>query len=869
MKMSQVMSRLLIKMGINLGIGVSPSASFGDIKTLNGIDELDFDTSFISRFSVQDIMMDRIELLHNCESINWKTTWYFKNESALWNYNLHYFEYLFSLVDAWKRTGESKYIVKTFEIISGWIYVNKKGTSPAWDSYTTALRLTAWISYYSYANEAMPDDFRNAFLSSLHEQYVHLSKHLEKDILGNHYFEDLKSLVLASAFFNDEKVLNKALNKFKAECKEEILADGMHFELSPMYHKVILEGVIRIAAALRDIGRQDAQIESYVQSMLDIAYSFENGLDRIPLFNDCGNNVSKSLTALVETVSNRLGMRPNTVSRLETAGFYIFNKTINDKNFRLIVDAGQPGPKYIPGHAHCDAMSFELFCDGKPVVVNCGTYGYQCLERGFFRSTAAHNTVMVDGIEQSQCWGAFRLSKRSYTKVLSVTDDSISMELRDQNGNVIQRKINFEENITVTDKSDGNDILSYLHCLNGFKPQISDVSVHSYQDPYAEEYGRKQNVKAYEMRAENIIKYTIVNDSVELSDSVEEGNISSIRFKPMASVKDRLYFYRSGNLWTYRNGKMRFVVHVFNTSWKERLRLLNRLYRLEPKYAVPVDDHRLIVVGFKKLVLVDIDNKDVRVIAESRNGFSDPLNLCQADNKWLMLWGEYGSNSEHDSVSIFGLCDDLNVEQIHVFDKGQIRHVHNIIKKTDCGYYIFTGDQEDNSGIYSADCDFNSISPVLTGKQQYRAVIGFDTPQGLLYATDAVNEQNYVYLMKDNEVKPLCTLNGSCIYGTEHKGRYYFATTVEPDENNRGFFSWFSRKRGKGILSNEVTLVEIDPTMNANVIKKFKKDSWPMKLLQYGSIQFPHGNYSQLWIYPVAVKKFDGVAMRLETDHEE
>lgn len=59
--------------------------------------------------------------------------------------------------------------------------------------------------------------------------------------------------------FNDEPVLHTALKAFKAECKEEILPDGMHFELSPMYHKLIFEGVVRVVVALKDKGLMTAK----------------------------------------------------------------------------------------------------------------------------------------------------------------------------------------------------------------------------------------------------------------------------------------------------------------------------------------------------------------------------------------------------------------------------------------------------------------------------------------------------------------------------------------------------------------------------------------------------------------------------------
>ena len=161
-------------------------------------------------------------------------------------------------------------------------------------------------------------------------------------------------------FFNNIPVLNASLKAFRKECKEEILSDGMHFELSLMYHKLILEGMIRVAVALRERGKPDAEIEHYLQPMLDVAWSFEEGLERVPLFNDSGNNVAKSLQALVTAGKKQFGIQPVYKAKFENSGFYIFKKD----DWKLIVDAGQPGPAYIPGHAHCDAGSFELFKAG-------------------------------------------------------------------------------------------------------------------------------------------------------------------------------------------------------------------------------------------------------------------------------------------------------------------------------------------------------------------------------------------------------------------------------------------------------------------------------------------------------------------------
>ena len=175
--------------------------------------------------------------------------------------------------------------------------------------------------------------------------------------------KNLKSLVMAALFFKDDAVLEKALTDFKSECREEILTDGMHFELSPMYHKIIFEGMLRVATAFRGLGQPDKEIESHLQSMLDVAYSFENGLERVPLFNDGGNNVAKSLNALVITAERRFGLRPKFKGRLESSGFYIFKrklvKKMDTRRGRWTI-----GPKYILVILIADAMSFELFCNG-------------------------------------------------------------------------------------------------------------------------------------------------------------------------------------------------------------------------------------------------------------------------------------------------------------------------------------------------------------------------------------------------------------------------------------------------------------------------------------------------------------------------
>jgi uncharacterized heparinase superfamily protein len=84
-----------------------------------------------------------------------------------------------------------------------------------------------------------------------------------------------------------------------------------------------------------------------------------------------------------------------------------------DSESRLVFDAGPLGPDYQPGHGHCDILSYELSLHGQRVVVDTGVSTYEPgPQRHYERSTAAHNTLRIDGEEQAEIWGAFRVGRR-------------------------------------------------------------------------------------------------------------------------------------------------------------------------------------------------------------------------------------------------------------------------------------------------------------------------------------------------------------------------------------------------------------------------------------------------------------------------
>lgn len=303
-----------------------------------------------------------------------------------------------------------KYYEKYKELTVNWIVNNPYPYGDGWHPYTISLRITNWISTYKVFLDEINNDmnFRDQMVESLYTQYSYLQKNLEKDVLGNHYFENIKALIIGSIFFGEEHVKSEFTKELLKQLKEQILKDGIHFELTPMYHKIILEDLIKITVWLKNESVY-VKLSEYIQKMIDVMYSFEEGLGKTPAFNDSTDGISKDYECILETCKQEFNITPKFIDSFNDGGYYILR---NDQH-KLIFDCGKICPSYLPAHGHCDALSYELSIEGIPILVNSGTYQYEGGEwRNYFRKTKAHNTVMIGDKEQSQFWGSFRIANR-------------------------------------------------------------------------------------------------------------------------------------------------------------------------------------------------------------------------------------------------------------------------------------------------------------------------------------------------------------------------------------------------------------------------------------------------------------------------
>ena len=337
--------------------------------------------------------------------------------SKLWLYNLHYFDYI-------NQDNIDNDIA--LELIYDWINKNPVGMENGWEPYPSSLRIVNWIKFISTTNISGPQ--LTQIHKSLFLQVRFLFRHLEYHLLGNHLFKNGVALMFAGTYFEGEEAecwLKKGVQIITEQVKEQVLDDGGHFERSPMYHVLILEDILdclnldQLAQCFAQI--EAAFIKNKATAMLGFLADIVHQDGEIPFFNDSALKIAPSPERIFEYASS-LGFLstgsditlkgPKAVTIVEKPDFGLY--VMQNQTSRMIFDAGAVGPDYLPGHAHCDTLSYELSIGGHRCIVNSGTYQYAGENRNDFRATKAHNTVKIDGAEQHEIWSTFRVARRGY-----------------------------------------------------------------------------------------------------------------------------------------------------------------------------------------------------------------------------------------------------------------------------------------------------------------------------------------------------------------------------------------------------------------------------------------------------------------------
>lgn len=350
-------------------------------------------------------------------------------------------------------------IGKAIDIIKVWADRNPFLGTIAWKSGNDAGIRAVNIVYFRslldmYGWDSTELDKMLNPLMGLHKKFLesHLSLYTSK---GNHHLGEIAGLVAIAAAY-DFRGRDRKLACLTEELQEEVLRlihpDGMNREQAMRYQGSYINLAVTSLqmAKSRGIQMDDAAMER-VEKMYDMLDVFrikratyfnfgdeDNAELLYPYFdkeydeyesmmNDRCVLFSKDKKAGAHyDIRNYLlfgdaGLKKFDEVRTETKegevyGLYPHSgyMVAKGRRLQLLFDVGEIGIKPMMGHGHSDILSFSLFVDGQPVVVDCGSYQYNVKYRKFrdyFHGVHSHNTVSIDGLSQAEAGvGMFWLS---------------------------------------------------------------------------------------------------------------------------------------------------------------------------------------------------------------------------------------------------------------------------------------------------------------------------------------------------------------------------------------------------------------------------------------------------------------------------
>ena len=289
-----------------------------------------------------------------------------------------------------------------------------------------------------------------------------------------------------------------ARNELATETRKQILADGSGAEQSPTYAAFTAEMVLVSALAAR---MADEPFPLAVYERLSAFADFIDWLGRDTSFGDddegqvltsgderhYAGSVGSAIRGFLRQPRNLAAPDdfralffdwpsepidpPRGMKTFPEGGLSVWHGEIAGRRIDLTFDHGPLGYLAIAAHGHADALSLTLNMDGRPVLVDPGTYLYGSggIWRDWFRSTPAHNTLNIAGESQSVMSGKFNWSHKANT-MLVTSDPPPDWSLharhdgyRRRFGVVHDRMVTHHtESIDVTDRLLGGTLVSEI-----------------------------------------------------------------------------------------------------------------------------------------------------------------------------------------------------------------------------------------------------------------------------------------------------------------------------------------------------------------------------------------------------------------------
>lgn len=348
---------------------------------------------------------------------------------------LHYHQYLADfaelLITDPHQTGcgisasQQEVLETIHSLFQSWHRMFPIGSRSGWTAFASAQRVGAWLKVsqiISRIETKESQEFQVHLNEALFEQGLFIEQNLEWHLGGNHLLNNLCGLAQLVGFFQgtaSDRWLKILKRHLPAQLKKQILPDGGHYERSPMYHSLVMSDLLSAAESLllADAGWTEDHLKDPLNRMGAFLEAILHDDGDIPFFNDTVLGQTPSPDSLLQRLHDIFGTTSGTRAKdespqvLDHSGFI----RLKAQGLTVIIDQGRLGPDELMGHVHSDALSFEVSYQGQRVLVNRGVYEYTSgPRRQEARSIQSHNTPCVDGFEQAECWGSFRVGRRHH-----------------------------------------------------------------------------------------------------------------------------------------------------------------------------------------------------------------------------------------------------------------------------------------------------------------------------------------------------------------------------------------------------------------------------------------------------------------------
>src|SRR5712691_4364831 len=373
------------------------------------------------------------------DEIDWRFT---ADHDRDWNADLHRLDWVATALLAAHYTQDGTFTERASSLLTHWWRANPPGSAPWRDPFEVAQRgnTLSWILFLGASLPTFSAEALGTVACALLTSGYWTEATLEYHVPNNHLFIEVIRLTQLGLLFPEfpwaQRWLRRGLGFLEREIERQVLPDGVHAERSVLYHRIVLEALLELIALA---ARNDLILPPLVYERSRRMVSFLRNVQRpdgeFPLLGDSFPRDTLLRYDLLAAAAELLGTDstdgqpdertlwlldgcwPTPVASTQAlhaqvwmdGGYAVFDRAGPQGRNHLVCDFGEFGMAAAPGHGHADCLSLDLCVSGRPFLIDAGAYSSYRGEhwRNAFRCTRAHNTVLVDGTDQTPLSGIF------------------------------------------------------------------------------------------------------------------------------------------------------------------------------------------------------------------------------------------------------------------------------------------------------------------------------------------------------------------------------------------------------------------------------------------------------------------------------